>query len=56
MVCRIDGRDEADINEDRLSVTAPLAQALIGKEKGESVVVNTPRGAKAYEIISVRFV
>ena len=55
-VYRIVGADEADINEGRLSITSPLAQALIGKEKGESVVVNTPRGAKAYEIISVRFV
>jgi transcription elongation factor GreA len=55
-VYRIVGADEADINEGRLSITSPLAQALIGKEKGDSVVVNTPRGAKAYEIISVRFV
>ncbi|MGB8274682.1 MAG: transcription elongation factor GreA [Alphaproteobacteria bacterium] len=52
---RIVGADEADINKGRLSITSPLAQALIGKEKGESVVVNTPRGAKAYEIISVKY-
>ena len=53
---RIVGADEADISEGLLSITSPLAQALIGKEKGESVVVNTPRGAKAYEIISVKYV
>ncbi len=52
---RIVGADEADISEGRLSITSPLAQALIGKEKGDSVVVNTPRGAKAYEIISVKY-
>jgi len=53
---RIVGADEADISEGLLSITSPLAQALIGKEKGDSVVVNTPRGAKAYEIISVKYV
>jgi len=53
---RIVGTDEADISEGRLSITSPLAQALIGKEKGDSVVVNTPSGAKAYEIISVKYV
>jgi transcription elongation factor GreA len=55
-VYRIVGADEADINKGRLSITSPLAQALIGKEKGDSVVVNTPRGARAYEIISVRYI
>lgn len=52
---RIVGTDEADISEGRLSITSPLAQALIGKEKGDTIVVNTPRGAKSYEIISVKY-
>ncbi len=52
---RIVGADEADISEGLLSITSPLAQALIGKEKGDSVVVNAPSGAKAYEIISVKY-
>ena len=52
---RIVGADEADISEGLLSITSPLAQALIGKEKGDTVVVNTPRGAKSYEIISVKY-
>jgi len=52
---RIVGTDEADISAGRLSITSPLAQALIGKEKGDTIVVNTPRGAKSYEIISVKY-
>ncbi|BBK33529.1 transcription elongation factor GreA [Stella humosa] len=52
---QIVGEDEADIKSQRLSVTSPLARALIGKSKGESVEVTTPRGAKSYEIIKVEF-
>src|SRR6266852_1384143 len=50
---RIVGEDEADIKDGRLSVTSPLARALIGKGKGDSVEVSTPRGAKSYEIVTV---
>ena len=49
------GEDEADIKDGRLSVTSPLARALIGKGKGDSVEVSTPRGAKSYEIVTVAF-
>jgi len=49
------GEDEADIKNGRLSVTSPLARALIGKTKGDSVEVATPRGAKAYEVVTVVF-
>src|SRR5579884_4060437 len=52
---RIVGEDEADIKSGRLSVTSPLARALIGKNKGDSVEVTTPRGAKSYEVVSVTF-
>jgi transcription elongation factor GreA len=52
---RIVGEDEADIKSGRLSVTSPLARALIGKGKGDSVEVSTPRGAKSYEIVTVAF-
>ena len=38
-----------------LSVTSPLARALIGKGKGDSVEVSTPRGAKSYEVMTVAF-
>src|SRR5271155_3951978 len=46
---------EADIRNGRLSVTSPLARALIGKGQGDSVEVSTPRGAKSYEIVTVAF-
>jgi transcription elongation factor GreA len=52
---QIVGEDEADIKAGKLSVTAPLARALIGKRAGDSVEVVTPAGSKSYEIISVRF-
>lgn len=52
---QIVGADEADIKSGLLSVTAPLARALVGKAEGESVEVTTPGGAKAYEIISVGY-
>ena len=49
------GAEESDINSGKLSVTSPLARALIGKEVGETVEVSTPRGSKVYEILKVRF-
>jgi transcription elongation factor GreA len=52
---QIVGEDEADISEGRLSVTSPLARALIGKRTGASVEVATPRGAKSYEVVTVAF-
>jgi transcription elongation factor GreA len=54
-VYQIVGEDEADISEGRLSVTSPLARALIGKSIGDSVEVTTPRGARAYEVVKVAF-
>ena len=53
---QIVGEDEADVSRGRLSVTSPLARALIGKRTGESVEVTTPRGAKSYEVVTVDFV
>jgi transcription elongation factor GreA len=52
---RIVGEDEADIKDGRLSVASPLARALIGKGKGDSVEVSTPRGNKSYEVVTVAF-
>jgi transcription elongation factor GreA len=56
MTYQIVGEDEADIKDRRLSITSPLARALIGKRVGDSVEVNTPRGPKSYEIVRVKFV
>jgi transcription elongation factor GreA len=52
---QIVGEDEADVSQGRLSITSPLARALIGKSKGDSVEVSTPRGAKSYEVVKVAF-
>ena len=52
---QIVGEDEADIKAGRISISSPIARALIGKESGESVEVQTPGGVKRYEIIDVRY-
>lgn len=52
---QIVGEDEADVSLGRISVTSPMARALIGKSTGESVEVATPRGAKSYEVVQVAF-
>ena len=53
---RIVGEDEADVRNNLLSFTSPMARALIGKEEGDIVVVNAPGGEIEYEIVSVRYV
>ena len=52
---QIVGAYEADLEDGLLSVTSPLARAMIGKTIGDSVEVNTPRGPKGYEISDVKF-
>ena len=52
---QIVGADEADINQGLISVSAPLARALIGKTVGDEVVVNLPAGKRRYEIGGVEF-
>jgi len=52
---QIVGEDEADIKDGRLSVTSPLARALIGKGQGDSVEVSTPRGNRSYEVVTVAY-
>jgi len=52
---QIVGRHEADIAHGRLSVTSPLARALIGKSLGDSVEVVSPGGTKSYEIVRVDY-
>ena len=47
------GEDEADINTNKISVTSPVARALIGKYEGDAVEVNTPDGRTSYEIEKV---
>ena len=53
---QIVGEHEADVKSGRVSITSPIARAMIGKEKGDTVEVNTPSGVKAYEITKVEWV
>lgn len=55
-VWQIVGDMEADAKEGRISLSSPLARALIGKKLGTSVEVVTPKGARSYEIASIAFV
>ena len=49
------GEHEADIKKGRISIGAPVARALIGREVGDTVTVRTPRGQREYEILEVSF-
>ncbi len=53
---RIVGQHEADMKKGTISISSPLAKALIGKKVGDSVEVPAPGGARVYEIANVRFV
>lgn len=53
---QIVGFDEANLDEGRISNTAPLAKALLGKKVGESTEVRSPRGAKSFEILKILYV
>ena len=55
VIYQIVGEDEADIRAGRLSVTSPIARALVGKSQGEVVEVAAPGGTRTYEIVAVRF-
>ncbi len=52
-VYKIVGEDEADVRDKKISITSPMARALIGKAVGDSIEVSAPGGAKAYEILEV---
>ncbi|MEO0636754.1 MAG: transcription elongation factor GreA [Pseudomonadota bacterium] len=53
---QIVGDQEADVKLGKVSISSPIARALIGKTEGDSVEVAAPGGARSYEILSVRFV
>lgn len=56
VVYQIVGEEEADIDKGLISVTSPIARALIGKEEGDSVEVNAPGGIIGYEILKVEYI
>ena len=53
---QIVGEHEANVKNGKVSITSPIARAMIGKESGDTVEVNTPSGVKAYEITKVEWV
>jgi transcription elongation factor GreA len=52
---KIVGEGESNVKEGKISIGSPIARALIGKSKGETVDVTTPRGSKSYEVIKVEW-
>ncbi|MDX8377150.1 MAG: transcription elongation factor GreA [Mariprofundales bacterium] len=52
---QIVGVDEADIKQHKISVTSPLARAMLGKEEGDVAVVHAPKGDRELEIISIKY-
>jgi transcription elongation factor GreA len=52
---KIVGEDESDVSQGKISVTSPIARALIGKEEGDVIEVMAPGGAKSYEIVKVKY-
>ena len=54
-IYQIVGEPEADVRSGRVSVSSPIARALIGKTVGDTVEVTTPGGGKSYEVVDVRF-
>ncbi|HVM99465.1 MAG TPA: transcription elongation factor GreA [Caulobacteraceae bacterium] len=53
---QIVGEHEADVRSGKISIASPIARAMIGKEIGDVVEVNTPGGVKAYEILKIEWV
>jgi transcription elongation factor GreA len=54
-VYQIVGETEADVKDGRVSITSPIARALIGKTKGDTVEVAAPGGAHSYEVLDVKY-
>ncbi len=55
VVYQVAGEDEADIRAGRISITSPIARALVGKSEGDVVDVSAPGGIRSYEIVTVKF-
>ena len=49
------GEDEADAKQGRISITSPVAQALMSKEVGDEVTVKVPKGTREFEVLEIRF-
>ena len=55
-IYQIVGEFESDIENKKLSINSPLARGLIGKTKDDVVEINSPKGAKSYTVLSVKFI
>lgn len=55
-VYKIVGEDEADVKSGKVSITSPIARALIGKEEGDVIEVAAPGGAKSFEVVRIAWV
>jgi transcription elongation factor GreA len=55
VVYQVVGEDEADIRAGRISITSPIARALVGKSEGDVVDVTAPGGIRSYEIVAVKY-
>lgn len=55
-IWQIVGEDEADLKEKKISISSPLGRALIGKTVGDAIEINTPKGLKECELVSLKFV
>ena len=49
------GEDESDVANGRISVTSPIARALLGKAVDDSVTVRVPKGTRSFEVLEIRF-
>jgi transcription elongation factor GreA len=52
---KIVGEDEASVRDGKISISSPIARALIGKSKGDTAEVATPKGARSYEILKIEY-
>ena len=52
---RIVGADESDVRNGTISIESPIAKSLIGKEPSDVVTVTTPRGAREFEILEIKY-
>lgn len=55
-IYQIVGDQEADVKEGRISISSPIARALIGKGEGDTIEVNAPGGSRSYEILGLKFI
>ncbi len=53
---QIVGEDEADLKKGLINISSPIARALIGKEEGDTAVVQAPGGERAYEVVAVHYI